>query len=80
MKADAKHELDHADLGDFVGEMRVRDQPRRERSDHYAAEQVSEQQRQPQACGHQGTDQRRDEAERQGGNQRSFVIHTPGKN
>jgi len=26
MKSDAKHELDHTDLGDFLGKVSVRDQ------------------------------------------------------
>jgi len=33
MKSDAKHELDHTDLGDFLGKVSVCDQPRRKRSD-----------------------------------------------
>ena len=32
MKADAEHELDHSDLGDFLGKMGVRHQSRRKRS------------------------------------------------
>jgi hypothetical protein len=33
MKSDAKHQLDHPDLGDFLGKVGVRNQSRRKRSD-----------------------------------------------
>jgi hypothetical protein len=49
MQADAKHQQDDADLGQFIRHALVRDVARRERPDQDAGEQIADQRRDPEA-------------------------------
>ena len=59
LQADAKHQQDHPDLGQLLGEFGVRDEPRRVRPDHDAGEQVADNRRQAGPMREVAEDQRR---------------------
>ena len=73
VQADAEHQQDHADFRELVREARVRHEARRERPDADAGDEIADDGRHLEDAGHQSEQQSKHEADRQQGNERSFV-------
>ncbi|MCY1287514.1 hypothetical protein D9M68_439840 [compost metagenome] len=77
VQADAEHQQDHAELGDFLRQRLVGDVAGRERPGQHAGQQVADQRRDAQAVGQGAEDEGQDEAGGKGGQQRC-VVHGLG--
>src|SRR5690606_10940461 len=76
MQANAKHQQDHADLGDLVGEFLVCDETRGEWTDNDTCQQVAHKRREAPAVGQSATKERQDEACGNGGDQGCVMGHS----
>jgi hypothetical protein len=74
-EADAKHQKDHADLGEVPGERRIGDEPRGERADQHAGEEVADQRRDPYSMGERAENEGEDEASHDRGDERRVMRH-----
>ena len=65
VQADPEHQQDHADFRELVRETRVRHEPRRERPDADAGDEIADDGRHLEDAGHQSEQQSKHEADRQ---------------
>ncbi len=76
MQADAEHQQDDADFGEFVGERLIRrEEARRGRPQQHAREQIADQWRNAQPLRDRRQDEGQDEAGDDGRNQRRVMRH-----
>jgi hypothetical protein len=73
MSADSEHEQDDADLCQLRSKVRIGDEPRRERTDHNARQEISSQRRQAQPYCEQSTDKCKGQTDRYGRDQRNIM-------
>ena len=75
MQADAEHQQDHADLGEFVGDALVGDVSRGERADEDAGDEITDQRRKSQPLRHHAEYECQHQGDDDGGDQRRVVRH-----
>jgi hypothetical protein len=73
--ADPEHQQDDADLRDLRGQLLVRHEPGRERTDHDAREQVADERRKADAHGEEAADEREAQPDRDRRDERDVVRH-----
>src|SRR5471030_2557924 len=74
MQADAEHQQDDADLGQFAGQGKIGGEARRERADHDARHQIADQRLDAQPVGDQAEDIGQHEARGDVGNERCLML------
>jgi len=75
MQADAEHQQDHADLGEFCRHRGVGDKARRVRTDQHAGEEVADDRRGPDPVRQRLEDKGEDEARDESSDQRRVMRH-----
>ncbi len=75
LDADPEHQQDHAELGELEGDVRVGDEPGRERPDHDTGDDVPDDRGQAHAAGDETADERGGQADRDGRDENGLVVH-----
>ncbi len=75
MQADAEHQQDDADLGEFVGKAGIGDEARRERPDQHAGDQIADERRHAEAVGERAEDEGQPQTGDDGGDQGRVMRH-----
>lgn len=75
MQADAEHQQDHADFGQFIGEAGIGDEARRVRPDQDAGDEVTDQRRDAEAIGNCAEDESQPQTGDDGGDKRRVMRH-----
>jgi len=78
VQADAEHQQDDADLGQFLGQVAVGDVARRERADSDAGKEIAHQGRGLEPRGDGAENERQHDAADNGGDQGRFMRHGSG--
>jgi hypothetical protein len=78
MQADAKHQQDDADLGQLARDLTVGMDPRRERPDRNAREEIPDERRNVETAREKPKCEGHDEGRRQREQQRRLVVHEGG--
>jgi hypothetical protein len=75
VQTDAEHQQHHADLGEFAGNLDVRDEPRGRRANQHPGQQIADQRRNSEPDGEEAEHESEAQTGGHGGYQRQPVVH-----